>query len=64
MYNRTIIEGSRASKKTSFSLVVNSTDSVLCDVSLLKFTCYPLDLVLKKKLCGPFFMDGVQLLQG
>ena len=35
MYNRTKIGGSRASKKTSFSLVVNSTDSVLCDVKFI-----------------------------
>ena len=32
MYNKTKIGGSRASKKTSFFLVMNSTESVLCDV--------------------------------
>ena len=35
MYNRTKIGGSRGSKKTSFSLVVNSTDSVLCNVKFI-----------------------------
>ena len=35
MYNRTKIGGFRASKKTSFPLVVNSTESVLCDIKFI-----------------------------
>ena len=43
-YNRTKIGGSRTSKKTSFFLVVNSTESVLCDIKfILKLDDFILD---------------------